>query len=345
MNLPTLMTRIAAMQGHPIPISKRSATFDDHDSEVIDADPSRQIPRAWNVRVVRNLEYARRQTGDGSTKPLHLDLMLPEEGGRHPLVVFVPGGGFVLAPKAGGARMRRNVAAAGFAVASIEYRTTRHRATVDDALDDLAEALRYLRTHAAQYSIDERRIGLWGESAGGYLVALAGVTRGDPRWGGRGSSIRAVVDKFGASDLFRIAEGFDAEAAALAAAPGNALARFTIGPAAFVLTDDPDAVHAADPARLASADAAPFLLFHGSDDRIISPVQTSILHDALRAAGARSRRVLVRGAGHGDIAVVPGEERVWTTQPMLALIADFLRAELTAPAAPARPEAPAAPGE
>ncbi len=335
MNIPTLMTRLAALQGHPIPISKQAAPFDDHDSETIDADASQQLPRAKGVRLVRNVEFARRTTADGKPLPLRLDLMIPEEPGRHPLVVFVPGGGFVMAPKVGGARMRRYVAASGFVVASVEYRTVRHGATYQDALDDLADAVSYLRERAEQYTIDPRRVGLWGESAGGYLVAMAGVTGDEPRWGDEGSPIRAVVDKFGASDLFRIAEGFDAETVAKNRAPGNSLAKFAIGPTAVVLDDDPDAVHAADPARHARSNAASFLLFHGSDDRIVSPVQTSILHDALRRAGARSRRVLVRGAGHGDIAVKGGEEKYWTTEPMAGLTIDFLRAELTEPEGPA----------
>ena len=331
MNIPTLMTRLAALQGHPIPISTQAAPPDDHASETIDADASRQLPRPKGVRVVRNIEYARRTTGEGKPLALRLDLMIPQEQGPHPLVVFVPGGGFVMAPKVGGARMRRYVAASGFVVASIEYRTVRHGATYQDALDDLADAVRYLREHSEQYGIDPRRVGLWGESAGGDLVAMAGVTGDEPRWGDEGSPIRAVVDKFGASDVFRIAEGFDDETASKTLAPGNALAKFTIGPTAVVLDDDPDAVHAADPARRAGSDAASFLIFHGTDDRIVSPVQTSILHDALRSAGARSRRVLVRGAGHGDIAVKGGEEKYWTTERMAGMMIDFLRAELTAP--------------
>ena len=68
----------------------------------------------------------------------------------------------------------------------------------------------------------------------------------------------------------------------------------------------------------------PFLHFHGSDDRIISPVQTQHLHAALRAAGADTTRYLVTGAGHGDIAVKSGEEKLWTTEPMLVISTEFL---------------------
>jgi dipeptidyl aminopeptidase/acylaminoacyl peptidase len=90
------------------------------------------------------------------------------------------------------------------------------------------------------------------------------------------------------------------------------------------LADAREAVLDADPASYATAAAPPFLLFHGSDDRIVSPVQTAHLHSALRAAGADSTRYLVRGAGHGEIAVTSGEEKFWTTEPMLKIATDFL---------------------
>lgn len=333
MNLPTLLTKVAALQGHPIPVSSTSADFDDHGSEVIEADPSHQLRRVKGVRLLRNLDYARRTRPDGGDLRLRLDVMVPVEGGPHPLVVFVPGGGFVRAPKAGGARMRRAAAAAGFAVASIEYRTVLQGATYVDALDDIASAVLFLAEHADEYGIDPRRVGLWGESAGGYLVAMTGVTGHDARWGESGSPVHAIVDKFGASDLSRIAEGFDDDTKGKTLGPGNALATFAIGPRASTLDDDPAAVRTADPSRRTADATAAFLLFHGSDDRIVSPIQTSILHDALRDAGVRSRRVLVKGAGHGDIAVTSGEEKYWTTEPMLGIIVDFLAAELRSPAA------------
>ena len=73
-----------------------------------------------------------------------------------------------------------------------------------------------------------------------------------------------------------------------------------------------------------NATAPPFLIFHGSDDRIISPAQTALLHRALLRAGASSTRYLVTGAGHGDLAVKGGEERFWTTKSMTQIMTDFL---------------------
>jgi acetyl esterase/lipase len=82
-------------------------------------------------------------------------------------------------------------------------------------------------------------------------------------------------------------------------------------------------------------------LFHGSDDHLISPVQTAALHHALRAAGADSTRYLVVGAGHGDIAVKGGEEKYWTTVPMLRIMTDFLDHTLAASSPPREHPTPA----
>lgn len=316
MNLPTLMTKLAALRGHPIPISTKPAPSDDPQSRSIQADSREQIRPAKGVRVVRNVEFARYEHAgtNGRDVRLRMDIMLPASPGEHPLVVYLPGGGFVMAPKIGGALMRRHVAAAGYVVASIEYRTTRHRATYKDGIADVRAAIAYLREHADEYGIDGSRVALWGESAGGYLASIVGVDGG----------VGAVVNKFGGSALERLAEGFDDASASATYASGNPVARYVHGPNGTTIDEDTAELRAADPTSHASGNTPPFLIFHGTDDRLTSPIQTQILHHALRAAGADSTRYLVIGAGHGDIAVKGGEEKFWTTVPMMQLIIDFL---------------------
>ena len=130
------------------------------------------------------------------------------------------------------------------------------------------------------------------------------------------------------SDLSRLAEGFDTDTATKLYAPSNAIARWVGGPAALAIDDDPTVLRDAHPAQHARADAPPFLLFHGSDDLLVSQVQTAILHRALLEAGANSHRILVRGAGHGDLAVRSGEDRYWTTEIMMQRITAFLHEQL-----------------
>src|SRR5882757_6585874 len=63
---------------------------------------------------------------------------------------------------------RRLLAEAGFAVASVDYRTTMSGSTYVDGVRDVRSAIRFLRAHNDVYGLDTRRIAVWGESAGGY---------------------------------------------------------------------------------------------------------------------------------------------------------------------------------
>jgi acetyl esterase/lipase len=192
-------------------------------------------------------------------------------------------------------------------------------------------AVRYLRAHADEFGIDPGRIALWGESAGGYVASMVALTVGDKRFesgtdADQSSDVQAVVNKFGGSDLTLLAAGFDEPTVAANAGPHTSLAHWVLGrnEGGVLLADARDKVHDADPATYAAKTSPPFVIFHGSDDRIVSPVQTAHLHAALRNAGADSTRYLVRDAGHGEIAVKSGEERFWTTEPMLRIATDFL---------------------
>ena len=123
--------------------------------------------------------------------------------------------------------MRRAFAAAGYVVASIEYRTTRHGATYLDGLADVRAAVRCPARERRRVSHRPDASGLWGESAGGYLVALAGATNGDRRFDPDGDAeVHAIIDKFGGSDLRRLADGFDRATIDAVYAPGNAVARY-----------------------------------------------------------------------------------------------------------------------
>ena len=343
MNAATLMVKFAQLRGKPIPISTHQAPRDDTDSRVIPGSTDDQIPGSRaGLTSFRNVVYANVTGLAGKPLALRMDILVPEHSGPLPVVVYVPGGGFMVSPKMAGARSRRHVARAGYVVASIEYRTVRHGATYVDGVADVKAAIRFLRASAARFGIDPARAALWGESAGGYLAAMAAVTAGDARFE-RGefltesSAVQAVIDKFGGSDLSQIAAGFDAATVAANSGPATSFAKYVFGPEGLLdFADDPAGLAAADPTSHLGPHVPPFLLFHGTDDRIISPVQTAHLHRALRAAGASSERYLIEGAGHGDLAVKGGEERLWTTRAVMQLMIDFLDGTLKSSAASAR---------
>jgi acetyl esterase/lipase len=82
----------------------------------------------------------------------------------------------------------------------------------------------------------------------------------------------------------------------------------------------------ANPLTYIHANTPPFLIFHGNQDRMVSPSQTLILHDTLAAAGVRSTRYVVDGAGHGDLTFLGDTQSglLWSTNKVMNLIVDFL---------------------
>jgi acetyl esterase/lipase len=286
------------------------------------------------LRTVADVTYVTRTLSNGQQLPLRVDLLIPQTPGRKPLVLYIPGGGFVSADKGQAATTRTYLAEAGFVVASVEYRTALNAGSrYVDGVADLRTALKYLRVGAGQYSIDPNRVAVLGQSAGGYLANLLGTAGPNDIAAGDGpgsNQIQAVVDFFGGSDLSKLLADFDPTTQSALAGPENPIAWYVNGQGSGKsLADAPDEVRKANPITYIGDDPA-FLHFHGAEDRIISPSQTLLIHNALRAAGEKSKRYIVNGAGHGDLEMpfYPGLALPWTTPLVLNTTVAFLRAEL-----------------
>jgi len=217
-------------------------------------------------------------------RPLSLDLRTPDAAGA-PLVVFLHGGGWlrgsrkVFTPGISDAQSFDRIIAAGFAVASCEYRLS-GEARFPAQLDDVDAALAWLHAHGAEHGVDASRVVLWGVSAGATLAALAGLRRDD---------IRGVVDWFGPADMFTMADH----------AMGDAVedtreARWLGAPA----VDLPDIARLASPTLQAHAGAPPFHISHGTADEHVPFSQSEALAQALGAEGADVEFHPVTGGRH-----------------------------------------------
>jgi acetyl esterase/lipase len=221
---------------------------------------------------------------------LKLDLYFPEQmDDRWPVAVYIHGGAWQGGDKSGGAGYREvpDLVEHGYLVVSVNYRLA-PQYRFPAMIEDVKCAIRYLRAHAAGYNLDPERIGAWGSSAGGHLVALLGVT--DPGDGleGRGgyqhqsSRVQAVVDMFGPTDMRLSTDA----AATLQHVFGTA---------------DPSApiFEIASPVLYASSDDPPFLILHGTEDPVVPAAHSEALFAALTDAGVEATLILVEGAGHG----------------------------------------------
>ncbi len=167
---------------------------------------------ADGVRVLAGVPYAALP----GARPLELDLYLPAH--RAPVVLFLHGGGWRLGsrhsagPQFAGSAPFEQLAQAGIGVASIDYRLS-GEAVWPAQLHDAKAAVRWLRSRADELDVDPDRIAAWGESAGGHLAALLGLTGGelDGEVGVTGvpSSVRAVVAWYPPTELATVADPAD----------------------------------------------------------------------------------------------------------------------------------------
>lgn len=222
-----------------------------------------------------------------------------------------------------------DLAKAGYVVASIEYRVA-PTAVFPQPLEDVKAAVRFLRAHAKQYNINPNKIGLWGGSAGGYLVAMAGATNGDKQFDvgdylNESSDVQAVVDFYGLSDLTKVGADYSPAIQKLHRSAGATEALWVNGSPVFGGIDggimaNPKGAKAANPITYISSQTPPFLLMHGDKDVIVSPSQTELLHKALIAHGLDSTRYIVKGAGHGGV--------YWVQSDIVNLVIQFFNRTL-----------------
>lgn len=109
-----------------------------------------------------------------SVRHLHMSFLVPRTSFLKPAIIYFPGGGFMTAEHNKFMEMRMALAEAGFVVAAAEYRTIPD--IFPAPIVDAKAAVRYLRQHAPDYGIDPSRIGVFGDSAGGWLAQMLGTT-------------------------------------------------------------------------------------------------------------------------------------------------------------------------
>ncbi|WP_327399175.1 alpha/beta hydrolase [Streptomyces sp. NBC_01288] len=315
-----------------ITVAKTIKKSDTSTSTVIDPKGAQIRCAASGITTTHDITYAS-PTTNGRKSDLKLDIQVPTStSGKKPLVIYLTGGGFVMADRTANLNQRTYVADQGYVVASIQYRTTKDGATYKGAVADVKSAIRYLRANADQYSIDADQVAVWGQSAGGYLAAMTGATNGEKSFDvgdnlGQSSQVQGVVDEFGPADLSKLAADYDTAAQKANYAAGNNAAQWVYGPGTKKsIANRTSEVAAADPSTHITSKTAPFVIFHGSADNLVSPSETLNLHTALRAKGIDSTRYVLTGAGHGDLSFTgdTSASLPWSTQETLGHIVDFL---------------------
>ena len=246
--------------------------------------------------VVARTNFVYRTVGDRRTK---LDVYLPTgpapAGGR-PAVVAIHGGGWCGGSRISYGRSAAVLARHGYAVISLDYRLSGPASpSWPENIEDVREAVRWVRRHASEFGIDPGRIAAMGASAGGHLAALLGTDPDGPT-GAEGPAhpagevsarVQAVIDFYGPTDLRALYT--------LHQDPTGSIALFLGG----TPDDAPGRYEAASPIRHVSRDDPPMLLIHGDDDSRVPLDQSKALALALARADVMHHLIVVEKAHHG----------------------------------------------
>jgi acetyl esterase/lipase len=117
---------------------------------------------------------------------LTMDVFTPKQNANGAAIIMVVSGGWISAHEAIALPLFRTYATEltkhGYTAFAVVH-GSQPRYTIPDVLEDMHRAVRYIRTHAADYHIDPDRIGISGASAGGHLSLMQGSAGrdGDPK--------------------------------------------------------------------------------------------------------------------------------------------------------------------
>lgn len=249
------------------------------------------------VRLIREIEYA---APDGI--PLHLNILVPEtrseRGEKYPCIVYVQGSAW----------MEQDIYAAicsidalvkrGCVAAIVQYRHSGQAAFPAQVIDTCS-AVRFMRAHADEYSVDSEKIFLGGSSSGGHVATLAALTDGgamdENLFPNVSADVIGVLDYYGSVSLL-MEDGY----------PSTVNHHMAQSPEGKLLggknvKEYPELAAAASAVTYIAPEKKipPFCIFHGTKDRIVNVRQSVELYEKLRACGKKARLCLIGGAGHG----------------------------------------------
>ncbi len=238
-----------------------------------------------------NVEY-----GQAGGVSLRMDVHIPEGRGLFPAAIIVHGGGWIKGDRKHTVEpLFQPLTAAGFAWFSISYRlagdlhandaqsTIGSALMLGSAVEDVRQAVVYVKRHAGEYNVDSNRIALIGESAGAQLASMAALRPGP------NGKVRAVVALYSPSDLVSLAQNSpQIPESVRKAVRGTPLEELLLA-----------GLRDISPINWVRPDSPPFLLIHGTADSLVPFEQSTRMCERLRESGVACDLYPVNGGGHG----------------------------------------------
>jgi acetyl esterase/lipase len=217
---------------------------------------------------------------------LMLHIFQPAErkaGERLPAIIFFFGGGWMGGRVDQFAPQSKYLAERGMAAIVADYRVgARHGTTPMEGVADAKSAIRWVRMHAAELSIDDKRIVAAGGSSGGHLAACTALSIGidEKNEDLKISSVPNALVLFNpALDFADLIKGMPAD-------------KFTW------IHDISDRAMEISPLHNVNAGAPPTVIFHGTADTAVPFEQSASFCEVMKKQGNRCEIAAFEGRPH-----------------------------------------------
>ena len=234
-----------------------------------------------------------------------LDVYSPASGDKHPVLIFVHGGGWKDFDKTLFASVAQKMLPENLVVVIPDY-TLYPDGDYRLMAREVAAVIAWTLDHIASYGGDPQRVVVAGHSAGAHLITLATL---DPSYlaefGHRSDDLCGLVGMSGVYDInaqFAFEQANGREAPVMTTVMGGRENFAATSPISYVRPNAP-----------------PILLIHGDQDETVPVSISQNFQAALQAAGARSNLIIYPGAGHSDFLFAA------LTEPSPRIVTDLAR--------------------
>lgn len=235
-------------------------------------------------------------------KDLKMDILAPSGNsgqGKRPLFVWICGGGFATMERSAYIPWLTYFAKRGYIAASVEYRLS-NSAHFPAQIEDVKKAIRFLRAHADEYGIDPDRVAVGGESAGGNLASMVGVTNDIAafdvgEYPEQSSHVSAVVNFYGPAVLVKEPGKRSMDGIPL---PDTAGYSRTIQLLGFDPEAEPERAAKTAAQYYINENTVPFFLAHGTGDTLVDISGSDEFYQILSQNHVRVEYYRIQGAAH-----------------------------------------------